>query len=56
MIRTVFLVIYLAAAAIAVLLFNADTANGEWRLRSWASLLCCWGGGPVAPLLLCSLF
>ena len=41
MLRIVFLVIYLTAAAIAVLLFNADTANGEAAiaLLAIASLL-----------------
>lgn len=57
MVRIAFIVLYLAAAAAAVILFNANIGAGEWAIAIWAiaSVLFGWGTGYLAFALLAFL-
>lgn len=57
MTRIAFIVVYLAGAAAAVILFNANTGDGELAVVIWAvaSVLLGWGTGQLAFALLALL-
>lgn len=59
MARIAFIMVYLAAAAAAVILFNANIGAGEWAIAIWAiaSVLLGWGTGQpiLAPLALLAI-
>lgn len=57
MARLAFIVTYLAGAAAAVILLNANTGDGEWAIAIWAivSVLLGWGTGQPSFALLAFL-
>jgi len=57
MTRIAFIVVYLAGAAAAVILLNANTGDGELAIVIWAvaSVLLGWGTGQLAFALLALL-
>jgi hypothetical protein len=59
MTRIAFIVVYLAGAAAAVVLLNANTGSGAWAIGIWAvtSVLLGWGTGKpgFAPIALLAI-